>query len=115
MQLLSRPGPETARAMGEVTTRVVEVNQVQLSLFDSTVVTPTAQHLTWLLLSHRDGDRLYAELSLPEGQTEAGVVCTWRQRFLLSPTDLGPTLFRSSRNGGDEPPAPIEVPVSIRR
>jgi len=111
---LVHPTPETARSMGEVTTRVVEVNQVQLSLFNSPVIARQEQPLTWLLLSHRAGDRLYAELSLPDGQTENGVVCTWRQRFVLSPSDLGPSVFRSRRDDGEPAPA-IDVPVALRR
>jgi hypothetical protein len=110
-----RRTPETARAMGPATAERIATNVVQLGLFDVDGDAPV-QPLTWLLLSHRarhrEGDRIFAELSLPDGRTEAGVVCTWRQRFVFEPFDLAPRPFDVEET--NELPADADVEVALR-
>jgi hypothetical protein len=110
--------PETVRPMGPATLAVVNTNSLQLGLFDSPRPVTVPRPFTWILLTHRTGELVFIELSLPDGASDSGFVCTWRQRYLLDPLNLsGPYMStRGPRHDvpGDEDVPEIDVPVTLR-
>lgn len=109
--------PETARPMGPVTGAIISVNRAQLDLFRTPTKEP-AKMLTWLFLSYRErhprGDRIYAELSLPEAQTDKRIVCKWRERYIIPPFDLTPDPFDVGSDSNEDAPRGVDVAVSLR-
>jgi hypothetical protein len=67
---------------------------------------------TWLLLFLAEGNKIYAELSLPDGISDEGFICSWRERIIVPVIELGPATFVSANDTG--PNEPVVVPVSRR-
>jgi hypothetical protein len=67
---------------------------------------------TWILLIHRDGNVVFAELSLAS-KFSSGQVDEWKHRIILEPLDAEP-LFDVADDSGDEP-GEAEVDVPVRR
>lgn len=84
--------PSTKYTKGETTVRVVKANaQIALSLgsqFDVRDESEVAE-VVWYLLYRSDGDRVFAELSLPSA-IEGGVIVDWHERIILGPFDATP-------------------------
>jgi hypothetical protein len=68
-----------------------------------------ANRATWILLLQRDGDIVYAELSLPL-KFSAGQVGDWRHRIILDPLDVEPLPFVTADSDDDDADN-IDVPV----
>lgn len=64
---------------------------------------------TWILLIHREGDRVYAELSLPS-VFSVDQVQDWHHRIILDPLDVEP-LIDVRDDSGDDAGDIIDVPV----
>jgi hypothetical protein len=68
-----------------------------------------AKRTTWILLIHRDGDTVFAELSLPS-KFSVDQVEAWRHRIILEPIDVEP-LIDVRDDSGDDSGDIIDVPV----
>ena len=104
--------PKTKRPKGPATLAAVEKNYKQLSLFAEE--RPKGKRapgtaFLWLLLVHRDGAELRAELSLPRAVDDDNRVVEWEERILLPPLSVAPT--PEIGDGSLEEPDEIEVPV----
>lgn len=64
---------------------------------------------TWILLIHRDKDRVYAELSLPS-EFNVNHISNWGHRILLNPIDIEPVpvVRGDSEDYSDEIFVPVE-------
>jgi len=67
---------------------------------------------TWILLVHRDGNLVFAELSLAS-KFSSGQVEEWKHRIILEPLDVEP-LIDVADDSGDES-GEVEVDVPVRR
>jgi len=63
---------------------------------------------TWILLIHRKGDLLYAELSLPSA-FEAKNVKDWGHRIILDPLDVEP--LSGIKDDSDDDTGEMDIPV----
>ena len=106
--------PETLRGMGDATRMVVQCNMLQLALAfpGAKFVRPKPKVFTWVLLTHRDGPSVCAELSLPSHISEDGFVCRWEARYILDDINLGgPTPQRKKDYDSADN---FEINVSLR-
>lgn len=106
--------PQPKRTIGEATAKAVRANTTLLMdpnwLNAAPLDRPAFE--SWMLLVHRSGDNVRAELSLPSKTTDDGAtVLGWVERILLPEIDLSEPPGKKS----DLPVEPIDVPVTRRR
>jgi hypothetical protein len=68
---------------------------------------------TWILLLHRDGNIVFAELSLAS-EFSGGQVTHWRHRIILEPLEVEPLIDVADDSGDDSGEADVDVPVRRR-
>jgi hypothetical protein len=118
---ISQAKPATRYAKGIETARAIEQN-VQLA-FDfpgmdighalAAAVNEDEALATWLLLYNLTGEHICAELSLPDGMSERGVVGSWIERIILPPIDL--SQVEAARWGTPEVPGNEGITVSVEK
>lgn len=87
--------PKTANPRGSASSRAVQINgQLEFSFTAALLADMAAEQTeavtTWFLLYYRSQvDELRAELSLPVGISDKGVVDAWQERILLPPRTFG--------------------------
>jgi hypothetical protein len=109
--------PATRAAKGRITLEAVLVNQANLDLFpdekkgaeDQAQRRHENKRANWILLVHRAGNEIRAELSQPVSIGEDGRVNNWRERIILGSIPLDPAPVTVS-----QPPQP-NLDVQIRR
>lgn len=103
----SKKGPNTASAVTENQEQLLlQFPDLEPEAIDSMVGDST---LTYILLIHRNQDKVRSELSLPTSLGPDGRVNSWSERILLEDIDL---------NGAPFDPASIDIPdidVQIKR
>jgi hypothetical protein len=67
------------------------------------------KRITWFLLVRREGDVVFAELSLPWVFSDSGQVEDWRRRIILDPLQVEPTIMVVDDT---EEAEPVEVTVT---
>jgi hypothetical protein len=99
--------PKTANARGNTSARAVQVNgqlefSVTVALLADLAAEKTNALRTWFLLYYRtQSEELRAELSLPVGISDLGVVDAWRERILLPSRQFGAEQEILPRDAGD--------------
>lgn len=106
--------PNTKNPKGSSTRRVVNENQG--TLFDFLPEgnpDKKPNTMTWILLKRRDGDTLFAELSLPISITDDGSITGWDTRIIFAPVrfDSEPTLQFNDDSGS----AGFDIDIPIIR
>lgn len=88
-KMFSQPDPQPKRKLGDGARGAIAaslaLNPDWLNV-DADDQTRTSD--MWMLLVHRDKDRVRSELSLPTGVTPEGDVLGWRERIILPEIDL---------------------------
>ncbi|HKP38491.1 MAG TPA: hypothetical protein VJT71_16650 [Pyrinomonadaceae bacterium] len=104
--------PKTKYPKGPATQAAVTLNQD--SLFGSSSAPTEGEtennRITWMLLRKRNGDTVYAELSLPSLMSKDGQVERWESRIILEPMTFDPLIDV----GEDSSEPPIDVLVRRR-
>jgi len=99
----------TKYARGAATQAAIEENRFLNSLFaPQSEETSKIRRATWVLLKRRarNGDTVYAELSLPAKMTKDGFVESWDTRIILEPILIDPSVILE-----DDSTEEIDVPV----
>jgi hypothetical protein len=68
------------------------------------------KRVTWILLKRREGDTVFAELSLAS-KFSNGQVAGWDRRIILEPFDVEPLVDVGDDSGDDSGDMTIDVPV----
>lgn len=118
---ISEGKPATRYAKGIETARAIEQN-VQLA-FDfpgmdighalAAAVNEDEAMATWLLLYNVADEQIHAELSLPNGMSERGVVASWIERIILPPVEFSQA--EVTRWGTPEAPGNEGITVSVEK
>jgi hypothetical protein len=86
--------PRTKYQKGPRMLIAVEKNSDQMGIWEQdkhVILVPDVEgHSTWILLCNREGDRVYAELSLPNEIAPDGQVVGWARRIILAPIVVEP-------------------------
>jgi hypothetical protein len=110
---IRRSHPQPLRNFGETTANAVSTNE-SLALdpdwFNVASMVGKPDFEIWMLLVHRDGDRVRAELSHPSGVDDRGRVLRWLERIILPELD-----FSNSGQRDDVPNEPVEIDVPVTR
>src|SRR5439155_15293899 len=106
------PTPTTKYPLGTITIEAVEENRKQLELFPSQKP-PKQSGLvkTYVLLRHRIGDKLHAELSVPSALRKDNRVEEWVERNILEPITMQTPPTPTEETETEE----IDVPVRRRK
>ena len=85
--------PKTSRAMGNAIIEAAYRNRLgvldlKFANSDESITQPP---LVWFLLRHRRGNRIVAELSIPDAIGNDRKIIGWAQRVILDPIDLDPS------------------------
>jgi hypothetical protein len=119
---LARPYacPKLKHPKGNMTRAAVGRNATVLFLFPDLEADAKAKadeqdaaekRITWILLKRRDGDTIFAELSLPSKFSDGGQISWWERRIILEPFDVEPQADLRDDSDDDSGDAVIDVPV----
>ena len=103
--------PKTKYPKGPATQAAVTLNQDSLfGQFSAPTENENENNwITWMLLRKRNGNTVYAELSLPSLMSKDGQVERWESRIILEPMTFDPLIDIDEDSG--EPP----IDVLVRR
>lgn len=112
--------PKFKHPKNNMTRAAVNRNAVVLYLFPEMAADARAEaeeqeaaekRITWMLLKRREGDKVFAELSLASKFSDGGQVSWWEHRIILEPFDVEPIADVGDDTGDDAGDMDIDVPV----
>jgi hypothetical protein len=112
--------PKLKHPKGSMTRLAVSQNASVLYLFPeleadakakSDALEAAERRITWILLKRREGDTVFAELSLPSKFSDGGQISWWEHRIILEPFDAEPIADVGDDSGDDSGDTIIDVPV----